>query len=148
MESIDGYADTAIDIQGVTVYVCKGGDCRHRAADIALKGDIVLHEDSGAPYAADSLGARRGYYISISHTCDICVIAVSDAPVGVDIERLDRTPPKGFADIWAWTDTEAYVKAGRQGLRMSDVRYGGIACSAQRRVIDGIYALSVYKGNA
>lgn len=148
MGGIGVCADSIIDVQGVQVFVCRGDNCRQRAEQAALKGDNVRHEACGAPYAADSVGKRRSYYISIAHTCDICVVAVSDTPVGVDIERLDRTPPKGFADIWAWTDTEAYVKAAGKGLSMSGVRRGGIACDASRCVIYGEYALSVYKGNA
>ncbi|MDE6377205.1 MAG: 4'-phosphopantetheinyl transferase superfamily protein, partial [Duncaniella sp.] len=41
----------------------------------------IAHREDGAPYVEG-----RGEYISVSHCADQCVVAVSDAPVGVDVE--------------------------------------------------------------
>lgn len=44
---------------------------------------MIDHRADGAPYVED-----RGEYISVSHCTDLCVVAVSDSPVGVDVETL------------------------------------------------------------
>lgn len=58
------------------------------------KGAVIDHTPEGAPYIQD----RPGTYISISHCQDTCVMAVSDKPVGVDIEtarpQLERIAHK------------------------------------------------------
>ena len=49
------------------------------------KGETILYNDNGKPYLA---GNNR--HISISHTNEYVAIAVSDYPIGIDIERADR----------------------------------------------------------
>jgi phosphopantetheine--protein transferase-like protein len=49
------------------------------------KGETILYHENGKPYFA---GNNR--HISISHTNEYVAIAVSDYPIGIDIERTDR----------------------------------------------------------
>jgi phosphopantetheinyl transferase len=49
------------------------------------KGETILYNDNGKPCLA---GNNR--HISISHTNEYVAIAVSDYPIGIDIERTDR----------------------------------------------------------
>ena len=45
-------------------------------------GAELRHTDEGRPY----IDGRDDVYISISHCADICLLAVSDTPVGIDAE--------------------------------------------------------------
>lgn len=93
------------------------------------------HDAAGRPY----LPAVPDVHISISHCVDECVLAVSDRPVGIDIEnarpQLVRLAPKfltlseqsaGPHDLPAlmryWTAKEAVFKcAGISGLVISGI---------------------------
>lgn len=66
-------------------------------------------------------------HFSLSHTGDFAAVAVSDGPVGVDIERADRElhSPSGLAArlgvptervLQEWTRVEAVLKAAGLGL--------------------------------
>lgn len=87
--------------------------------------------------------STAGVYVSVSHTDGLCAVALSDTPVGVDVERpvaLDTIPVadrrfhpdeaaavRAGASFWAiWTAKEAYTKALGLGLaypwRSFDVR--------------------------
>lgn len=62
-------------------------------------GTIALsHDEHGAP----SLPEHPASHISISHCSDTCVIAISDTPIGIDIERarpqLQKTAHKFLTD--------------------------------------------------
>lgn len=63
-------------------------------------------------YYKDELGCPRlaSGGISISHTKNIVVIAVSDYKVGIDIESKDRKISKELISIENWTQKESYGK--------------------------------------
>ncbi|MDE6550889.1 MAG: hypothetical protein K2M44_05280 [Clostridia bacterium] len=136
---------TEFEIGGVKLFSCIGDNSRDKVISAALGGGRVEHLGSGAPYAVDADGRRIDCHISITHTDKLCVIAVSDTPVGIDAERLERRVPDSIGDIYRWTDTEAYVKCMGRGLRLDDVRRGGYKVDAYRKRLYGEYALSVYK---
>lgn len=136
---------TEFNLGGVKLYACMGVGGRDKVVSAALGRGGVEHFGNGAPYAVDANGHRLSLYISITHTEDMCAIALSDTPVGIDAERLDRLPPRGFSDIYSWTDTEAYVKCLGRGLSLGDARRGGYGIKAERTVLFDRYALSVYK---
>ncbi len=52
----------------------------------------------------------EGVYLSISHTDGVALLAISDDPIGVDIERLDREIRIEGVSVWDWTDAEAAAK--------------------------------------
>lgn len=81
----------------------------------------ILRTENGKPYIeGDPL------YFNISHSGDIAAIAVSDSPVGVDIEKIKGSTPKHLlsrfsqreqgeiaceADFFKhWTAREAFIK--------------------------------------
>ena len=96
----------------------------------------ILLTEYGKPY----IPAADGFHFNISHSGDLVVLAVSDAPVGVDIEQevptewieLSKTfaakereilkkaddPLKCFYRIW--TVCEAFSKAVGKGLSLFD----------------------------
>lgn len=49
-------------------------------------GASLEHDDDGVPFVTDPDGVRFDINISISHTDTMCALAVSDSPVGIDIE--------------------------------------------------------------
>ncbi len=57
-----------------------------------ISGEIC-YEASGQPICVNAQG-ERVCYVSISHTLGGAVVAVHDAPVGVDVERVDRVVPR------------------------------------------------------
>lgn len=53
----------------------------------ALGEDVTIcHDPDGAPFAMTSGGGRLSGYVSISHSSSNCALAVSDFPVGIDLE--------------------------------------------------------------
>ncbi|MDE5688145.1 MAG: hypothetical protein K2I18_05905 [Paramuribaculum sp.] len=110
----------------------RGRDAEKQAvADIVREifGDRpILHRDDGSPYIQDFEGC-----ISVSHGAGTAVLAVSDTPVGVDIEenraQLQRVSHK-FVNpedespslLHAWTAKEAAFKAaGIAGVTVSEI---------------------------
>lgn len=77
----------------------------------------IRYDERGAPVC-------EGYFVSITHTGAKIVIAVSATPVGIDLEKSDRVPLRGAADIKRWTAYEAHCKLTGAGVRLSDVREG------------------------
>lgn len=76
---------------------------------------------SGIPlksYYKDKLGRPRlsSGDISISHTENIIVIALSDYKVGIDIERKNRKISKELTSIENWTQKECYAKYLGSGI--------------------------------
>lgn len=57
-----------------------------------------------------------GQHISLAYAPGLVVVALANAPVGVDVE-VDGAAPEGFADRLAWTRVEAMLKATGQGLQ-------------------------------
>lgn len=98
-------------------------------------GTVLGHMADGRPYVA----SRPGVHVSVSHCADECVLAVSDRPVGVDVEmaRLQlsgiaskfltpseaaRGPHDMDALLRYWTAKEAVFKcAGIVGLVISEI---------------------------
>ncbi|MDE6859121.1 MAG: 4'-phosphopantetheinyl transferase superfamily protein [Duncaniella sp.] len=105
----------------------------------------LSHDRFGAPY----LCSHPGTHISLSHSTDTCVLAVSDTPIGVDIEnwrpQLSRVAKKFLTPdelerleslaeeshktsflLKMWTAKEATFKASQQ----SDLVLSEISVSA------------------
>ncbi len=94
------------------------------------KGEPFLHNEYGKPYW------QEGPYFNYSHCSTGIIVAVSDRPIGVDIESYrhydealmkrvmneeecrqilqDPEPPKRF--IYFWTRKEAYLKYRGVGI--------------------------------
>lgn len=74
---------------------------------------------AGQPYFPE----RPGLFLSLSHTEGAALLALSDAPVGVDIERVRPIPPRLGRDFpgaeeafWRrWTAAEAAAKREGRG---------------------------------
>lgn len=74
---------------------------------------------AGQPYFPE----RPGLFLSLSHTEGAALLALSDAPVGVDIERVRPIPPRLGRDFagreetfWRrWTAAEAAAKRDGRG---------------------------------
>lgn len=110
----------------------RGRDGEREAVAAMVKelfGDSALcHKKNGAPFIVGS-----DKHISISHGAGYAVIAVSDAPVGIDIEapraQLERIRHKFMRDddvaetlLHAWTAKEAAFKAGGvDGVTVHDI---------------------------
>lgn len=106
------------------------------AAAGALEGALAAFLPDFAPpadffYFPDGRPGVKGACVSIAHTRGMAVCAVSDSPVGADIERTDReirpamarkilapgeNPETGRTLLNAWVDKEAYLKLTGQGL--------------------------------
>lgn len=99
------------------VVVQRSGDARHRHAagrdllrrvladELGCRPTEVRLRDGhrGAPELEDPSGPR----CSISHTADVVMVAVSaTGPVGVDVERADRTP---LPPLTAWVAEDERV---------------------------------------
>ena len=78
---------------------------------------ILAKDAGGRPF----LPERPGLFLSLSHTEGAAVLALSDAPVGVDVERLRAIPPRlgrdfagGEETFWR-RGTAAEAAAKREG---------------------------------
>lgn len=66
-------------------------------------------EQHGRPVPADG----RGPHVSVSHSgLAVCVATCSDAPVGVDVERVEGAASARTAELGDWVVREARTKAG------------------------------------
>lgn len=103
---------------------CGGSEELAKRADAALAavGKPLIKEikkkESGAPYCDN-------YYISVTHTDGVVMLALSDKPVGIDAEKSDRKVPETMKDIFNWTAYEAKCKLSADGIKLSEVRAGG-----------------------
>lgn len=120
----------------------------------AVSDDLkVGHDPNGAPH----IEGRPDIHISISHSIDTCVLAVSDEPIGIDIEtarqQLRRVAAKfltpeehtRYSDITdedsgmafllkAWTAKEAVFKAALiPDLVLSDISLASDLNQAESR---------------
>lgn len=93
-------------------------------ADVALGiigrpliGDIGRTDD-GAPVCGN-------WNMSVTHTDGIIMLALSDKPVGIDVEKTSREVPPAMRGIENWTAYEANCKLRGNGIKMSEVRQGG-----------------------
>lgn len=103
---------------------CDNADDLAKRADVALRltGKPLIgtlkKKESGAPYCDD-------YYLSVTHTDGVVMLALSDKPVGIDAEKSDRKVPETMKDIFNWTAYEAKCKLSGDGIKLSEVRAGG-----------------------
>lgn len=68
----------------------------------------------GRPQA---IGAADAVHVSIAYTEGLALVAWSDRPVGVDVERdLPDRDAGDYGDLPAWTRAEALLKASGEGL--------------------------------
>jgi phosphopantetheinyl transferase len=93
---------------------------RSLGAELALDGALraglahyappprYRYADRGKPELLDG-----GAQISIAHAGDWAVCALSNRPVGVDIERADRA---SAIPVWQWVGIESYLKLTGEGL--------------------------------
>lgn len=135
---------TLIYSQGVTVLVApitaREGENRREAerrtitalAQILFPSSKIGHRASGAPSLILPGGGSRPW-ISVSHSRSLAALAVSDRPVGIDIEapspKLERVAerflsPEELASIpnllRAWTAKEAAFKACPEASLITD----------------------------
>ena len=113
-------------------------------------GAELRHTDEGRPY----IDGRDDVYISISHCADICLLAVSDTPVGIDAEtardqligiahkfltqgEMARAPHSLTTLMRLWAAKEAVFKcASIPGLVISEIEISesmDYACARSRR---------------
>ena len=91
----------------------------------------IAYTDRGKPFLPDT-----GWYCSVSHTDGLCVCALSDREVGVDVERIRPHTPRVAARVFSeseqirlqnsdvpdqcffeiWTKRESFVKCLGTGL--------------------------------
>ncbi len=55
-----------------------------------LSGAELCHTQNGAPYLVLNGKAVDNVYVSVSHSHGMCAAAISDSPVGIDIERVRK----------------------------------------------------------
>lgn len=74
-------------------------------------------ERCGGPHGRPRV---EGAHVSIAHAAGTALVAVGAAPVGVDLEPLDRAVPadSGAADLLDWVRKEAVLKLTGDGLRI------------------------------
>ena len=125
-------------------------------------GDILIARDAnGAPRVTS---AREPVFVSLAWRGELVAVAVSDRPVGIDVEAVEATPPEPALNVlhpserdWLarqtahqqpdaflrlWCVKEAYLKATGLGLRREPAEIavslveGGDVCieDAGRRV--------------
>lgn len=74
-------------------------------------------ERCGGPHGRPLI---EGAHVSIAHACGTALVAVGDAPVGIDLEPLGREVPadSGADDLVDWVRKEAALKFSGDGLRL------------------------------
>lgn len=70
-----------------------------------IAGDI-LSADNGKPYLSDST-----FFISISHSGEMAAAAISEKPIGIDVERLRKIDFKLIERVCTEREAE-YIKEG------------------------------------
>lgn len=79
---------------------------------VAADGELVISEETGGK---PRLRDFPSIHFSLSHTDGLVMCAVSDHPVGCDVERivpLDDDLRKAVGTLEAWTKREARFKCG------------------------------------
>lgn len=67
---------------------------------------LILHHSDGRPY----IPSIPELHISISHTLGRVAVALSSAPIGIDLERFDERIPRAVMRILS-EETQAYLEA-------------------------------------
>ena len=100
---------------------CAGYLLQHALSEEGIEHPVFAKNEWGKPYLAD----RDDIHFSLSHSGTWAVCALSDAPVGVDIERprnmdkIARLFPNAKTQddfLRLWTAKEAYLKLLGCGL--------------------------------
>lgn len=132
-----------LKIDDVTVYLCAipGGGSRRERERMAVNslveqvfpGCKLCHKSSGAPFID-----IPGVHVSVSHSRNYAVLAVSESAVGIDIEeqraqQLERVVTRFMSDadlkacpnlLDAWTAKEAVFKAaGVDDAMLADISF-------------------------
>ena len=85
------------------------------ATDYSFDSLVFLTEENGKPYVEGN-----PFYFSISHSGDYAVCAISDRPVGVDVEKereLSESFKARFAEsVTEWTKKESKGKLTGKGV--------------------------------
>lgn len=129
-----------------TVYILKCGETDKKAISkkaydfVISKAKELIKTDDNLEICTDENGKpyfkkHPDFHFNISHSEDIIAVAMSSAPVGVDIEKLRDVNPKiaerHFTEkeksyvktnadfFYVWTRKEAYLKKTGVGLRQS-----------------------------
>lgn len=108
---------------------------RHRLASLCADGLAremlaeMLHcapEEVVFTYTATGKPLVEGGHFSVSHSGSVVACAVSDVPIGIDVERIRPVPPRlgralgewqSEADFWQlWTRREAALKCRGETL--------------------------------
>ena len=98
----------------------------------------IAYKKSGAPFLIGPNKKRLPYFISVTHCGELIAMALSECPVGIDLEkirlpahwkkigervfsiedrsRIQKSSSKDSAFIKAWTKKEATVKAFAKGI--------------------------------
>lgn len=111
--------------------------------DLNEKEVILCADSNGKPFIKDA-----PYHVSISHSGDLVLCAISHYPVGVDIQKVEKVPEKIVQKIDVnfdsdrqfyeyWTAAESYGKLFGNGiwwalkqdfLNDNDCRFESIPC--------------------
>lgn len=135
-----------------------------KALGVPSAGVSVFRDEAGKPYVN-----RGGIFVSLSHSGDLCVCAVCDRPIGIDIEYTKEKFPEKVARKYfnnfdrlildadgdmthdallyiLWTRKESVLKCSGKGLSaLSSASEEGY--SIKSGVVFGKYAVSVCVGN-
>ena len=66
----------------------------------------ILSSDNGRPYLSDD-----SFYVSISHSGEMAAAAISEEPIGIDVERLRKIDLKLIERVCTEREAE-YIKEG------------------------------------
>ncbi|MBQ6797637.1 MAG: 4'-phosphopantetheinyl transferase superfamily protein [Oscillospiraceae bacterium] len=83
-------------------------DVALRTRQTREKDAVYVYSDAGKP----EIPALQDFYFSISHSGSTAVLAVSDVPVGVDVQKPDPIPDKLLRRYFTPRET-ASAKSGR-----------------------------------
>lgn len=109
------------------IFFSKSGD---NSVQLAEKADFFLKNEGkkgigrisktqkGAPVCENG-------YVSFSHTEGLILMAFSDVPVGIDVEKETRRVPAQMKDVKNWTAYEAKCKMSGEGISLAEIRQGG-----------------------
>lgn len=97
---------------------------------------------------------HAGVYFNLSHTVGLGLVAVADAPIGVDVELADRPVPDlpflnelsgalKITPVLAWCLVEAVIKAHGSGLSaLRKLKWLGRETSEAVFEIDGVHVVA------
>lgn len=109
------------------IFFSENGDSSARLAE---KADKALEKEGKKPIGLISKTNKgapvcENGYVSFSHTEGLTLMAFSDVPVGIDVEKEGRKVPSQMKDVKNWTAYEAKCKMSGEGISLAEVRQGG-----------------------